>query len=171
MAAALCALALDLPAEMSGDDYQSSTEPVSPAERARRATEMVAERQREAQAQARRAAQAASRQAEHERLLLLRPPGERLLLARCTTCHTLGVLEGQGRSHLGWRWTVERMRWWHGARLSAADSGLVARHLASTYPSGAGNRMSFFGWAVAVSTALVAAGMGWLVWRRRRPSI
>jgi len=162
---ALCALSLDLQAEMSGDDYRSTTELASPAQRERRAGELAAERQREAQAQARREAQAAARQAEHERVLLQRPPGERLLQARCTACHTLHVLDGQGRNYLGWRWTVERMRWWHGARVSAADSDLVARHLAFTYP--VGNWISYLWWSGAVLVALALAMLGRRVRRRQ----
>lgn len=52
--------------------------------------------------------------------------GQRLLQEHCQRCHGLEAVDRQKHSWLGWYWTVERMRWFHGARLpSSAQADIV----------------------------------------------
>ncbi len=124
---------LPVHAEMSGDDYRSPSVLSSPQERARVAEELEVERQRmvleaEQRQKAQAIAMALQRQREQQR-----PLGERLLDEKCTSCHSLGIVKSQNRSGLGWRWTVERMRWWHGVSFEKGEAGVIAQHLAHTH--------------------------------------
>lgn len=146
-------------AEMSGDDYRSPAVLSSPQERARVAEELEAERKRMAlEAEQRQKAQARARALERQRAQQ-RPLGQRLLDARCTACHSLDIVKSQNKSGLGWRWTVERMRWWHGASLERGEAGVIAQHLAQ--PGGAASSSI---WLLAGAGV---AGGGVLWWIRR----
>ncbi|MBA4265554.1 MAG: hypothetical protein C0453_10765, partial [Comamonadaceae bacterium] len=128
----LTGLALSVHAEMSGDDYRSPTVLSSPQERAKVEEELEADRRRlsretEQQQNAQARALALQRQREQQR-----PLGERLLDAKCARCHSLDIVRSQSKSALGWRWTVERMRWWHGASLERGEAGVIARQLVQT---------------------------------------
>ncbi|MDR7152864.1 hypothetical protein J2W49_004842 [Hydrogenophaga palleronii] len=130
--ALLTVLALPAHAEMSGDDYRSPTVLSSPQERAKVAEELEADRlrlSREAEQQQESQARALALQRQREQQ---RPLGERLLDAKCTRCHSLDIVRSQSKSALGWRWTVERMRWWHGAALEKGEAGVIARQLVQT---------------------------------------
>jgi hypothetical protein len=116
-------------AEMGGDDYRSLAAPPDAATRKRLDAELASERQREADRTARQEAARRAEEARRAALLAARPLGERLLDARCTACHTLGVLEGREHGALGWRWTVERMHWWHGAPLGPGEAAVIAEQL------------------------------------------
>lgn len=119
-------------AEMGDDEYRSSGSLRTPAERARIERELEAARLRELEAER----QAAQRQTE-ERLRLQqqlqrRPVGAQLLDQRCSSCHSAALVQQADRGELGWRWTVERMRWWHGAELQAGEATVLAAFLART---------------------------------------
>jgi hypothetical protein len=159
-------------AEMAGDDYRSAAP--APTDDERHRIEAQIERERRAAAdrvageEVRLSADAdAEAQARRRRG---RPPGERLLEAHCTGCHTLGVLDGTSRGLPGWRWTVERMRWWHGAPLRDGEAGVIAAHLAVVRSAGSGRAAVEWGGVAALAAtaigALTAAARRWL---RRRP--
>lgn len=142
-------------AELSGDDYLSTAPAPDARARERIEADLADARRRAAQAAAQEAARLmaeAARRAEADRQ---RPAGERLLEARCTACHTLAVLDGTARGRLGWRWTVERMRWWHGAPLAPGDAAMIAGWLARTRPAAPSRRLAEWMSAAAV-LALVA---------------
>ena len=148
LALVMC-LVLPVRAEMAGDDYRSPTVLSSPQERARVADELEAERRRMA-LEAEQQQKAHASMIERRRLQdELRPVGERLLDAKCTGCHALNTVTSQSKSALGWRWTVERMRWWHGAPLKGGEAAVIAQHLAPAGPS-----------AGAVIWLVVGAGAG-----------
>lgn len=150
---------LPVHAEMSGDDYRSPTVLSSPQDRARVARELEAEQQRmvleaEQQEKARAVAMELRRQREQQR-----PLGERLLDAKCTSCHSLEIVTSQNKNGFGWRWTVERMRWWHGVSLEKGEAGVIAQYLAQT--RGAASPSA---WLVA-GTGLACAGI-LFAWKR-----
>jgi cytochrome c5 len=155
-------------AELSGDDYRSTAPPPDPRTRARIEAELAEARRREAEAAAQQAARLAAEAARRAEQARQRPAGERLLEARCTACHALGVLDGAAHGRLGWRWTVERMRWWHGARLARGEATVIVGWLADTRP--ATPRRQLTEWALAVGAAAVVVGPGlwWLMRQARR---
>lgn len=121
--------------EMSDEDYGSGKVIQSAAERARIAKELELRRHRETQDMERRATEERARLERDAETRARLPPGERLMRERCATCHTLAVTDGIARGSTGWRFTVERMRWWHGTRLGRGESALIAKHLHSTHPT------------------------------------
>ena len=121
-------------AEMSGEEYASKAVLGRGVEATRRIAEIERERALAAEAEREQQRQAEQRRAALEAAETQRPREERLLTARCTSCHGLVVLEGVPRTALGWRLTVERMRWWHGAPVSADEASTIARYLAETRP-------------------------------------
>lgn len=153
---------------MSGDDYGSTTRLTTPEERRRVEADLEQARERaEAEDAARRRAEVQRQTLEAQRQAL-RPLGERLLESRCTACHTLNVLDQNDKSPLAWRWTVERMRWWHGAQLSTEEVRQVSAHLTLARAGG-------LGWVDAgiVIGLLAVPGCGWLGWMgyRRKSSL
>lgn len=153
-------------AEMSDDEYRSRGTAISaPAERDRIAVELEAERLREAQEAERRAAADRARQEAEAAAWARQPPGERLARQRCTGCHTLAVTEGVRRGRLGWRLTVERMRWWHGAALGSGEAARVAGHLHRTLPAGAWRDRAEI--ALALLSCVLVLGLPW-IWHRHR---
>jgi hypothetical protein len=161
-------------AEPSGDDYRSAQPPpATAAERRRLAEQLEAERRREAHNEALRAAAAASEAARREAELAARPPGERLVEARCSGCHTLAVVDLASHGSLGWRLVIERMRWWHGAALAPGEAAQISAHLRASRPARAARIAIEFGLATAALLALVAAaawfaGRGFRMLRQRR---
>lgn len=138
-------------AEMSGDDYRSPTVLSSPQERARVAEELEADRERMAR-EAERQQEAYAKWLEVERQReQQRPLGERLIDARCTSCHALDVVSAQRMSGLGWRWTVERMRWWHGAALGEGEASVITQHLAQTHGDASSSAWLVAGSGVAMA--------------------
>jgi mono/diheme cytochrome c family protein len=125
-------------AEMSGDDYRSTARPLDAAARRQLETQLQHAREREAREAAEREQAALAEAARRARAEAARPAGERLAHARCTGCHTLAVIEGNGRGLWGWRWTVERMRWWHGAKLTGGEAAELARWLHQAHGPQAG---------------------------------
>lgn len=167
-AGSLAALLAGLsPAEPSGDEYRSTQpSPATPAERRRLAEQLEAERRREAELEAARAASAAAYAAQREALRAARPPAVRLIETRCGGCHPLELLELEPRGTLGWRFTVERMRWWHGAAASAGEAAVIVRHLAAAHPAAAPRIWAERAIAAAFVLGPVAAAGA--LWSRRR---
>ncbi|MFN3496113.1 MAG: hypothetical protein ACK40L_16560 [Hydrogenophaga sp.] len=90
------------------------------------------------------------------------PLGQGLLESRCTACHTLNVLEQNVKSSLAWRWTLERMRWWCGARLSTDEMRQVLARL-ELARTGLG---LWVGAGIALGL-LAVPGLGWMGCRRK----
>lgn len=152
-------------AEMSGDDYRPPPASTDAAARARAAVALDAERRAAEAAAAVAAERKRQTLAQAETALRQRPLGVQLLDARCTACHTLAVSKDGRRGPLGWRVTVERMRWWHGAPLQPGEAALIARHLATTQPADAWQLAQEWG---AAATALLLGPACWWVLRRRQ---
>lgn len=152
-------------AEMSEDDYRSPGAIVSPAERARTTAELERARREAADAEARREAEAKARRQRELDAIASLPAGERLLRQRCTACHGLAVLDGVSHGPLGWRFVVERMRWWHGAAIDSGEAAVIARHLNRERPADQVRE-----WVeAAVAAVLVALPVGLsLAWVRHR---
>lgn len=109
---------------MEGDEYQSLGRLNSPVERAKIERELETARRREQQAD-----RLAAQQQVEERLRL------QLLDQRCSSCHSAALVQQADRGVLGWRWTVERMRWWHGVELQAGEVAELTAYLARTQGS------------------------------------
>ncbi|MFN3973089.1 MAG: hypothetical protein ACK4L4_17270 [Gemmobacter sp.] len=153
---------------MDAEAYQTEagalTETERAAMRARLAAEIAAERAREEEA--RRAAQA-----EAERIAAARaarPLGERLVEARCLTCHDAGQIDRTALGVPGWTVTVLRMAWLNGARLEPGERRLIARHLAARHP--VRNRIEWLG-LISGCVGVAALGIGAMVGRKRRWSL
>ena len=119
-------------AEMAGDEYQSPGRLRSHLERTKIEHELEAARQREQQAERLTTQQQAEERMRLQQQMQQRPLGARLLDQRCSTCHSVALVQQADRGELGWRWTVERMRWWHGAELQAGEATVLAAFLART---------------------------------------
>lgn len=152
-----------LSAEMSGDDYQTGEDALTPSERAaaraRLADQIAAERARAEEA-ARRAQEEAERRAAER---AARPPGERLVEARCLGCHDTAQLRNVEFGRLGWTVTVMRMELLNGAELQRDERSEIARHLAARTPGRSGLE-----WALAVGVLVLAAAALALGLRRLR---
>lgn len=161
MTALLACMALLWPelkahAEMSDDEYRSGKVITSPAEQARVAEELQAQRHREARDAERLAAEERAHLEREAEDWARRPPGERLLRERCSSCHALAVMNGAGRGAIGWRFTVARMRWWHGAKLGPGESAVIAEHLRLTHPTDTLGAWREFGLLAAATLSLLA---------------
>lgn len=149
-------LACDARAEPSAQHYDSGKAVTSPAERENIARQLEVQRLRAAQDAARRAADEQARLRREAEAWARLPPGERLVRERCASCHTLAVMDGIGRGNIGWRLTVERMRWWHGAQLGPGESTLVAEHLRTARPTDSFGAWSEFAMLAALALFLLA---------------
>lgn len=154
-------------AEMSGDDYRSGKALGSPAERERAAMELEAERRREAETAARREGEVRARAQREEAALARLPLGERLMRSRCTACHNLAVTESPRLGRIGWRLTVERMRWWHGAALGAGEAALISGHLHRTYPASTLRERGEVALAAVAAFTVVGVAFVWRGYRRQ----
>lgn len=153
-------------AEMSGDDYSPPAAGTDDATRALVAAELEAQRRAAALAAAAAAERERERLARAEAQRRQRPIGAQLLEARCSACHATAVTEGLGRGPLGWRFTVERMRWWHGAALPAGEAATIARHLSQTQPATVWRVIGE--WLLAGAALASGPGVWWFASRRRR---
>jgi len=153
-------------AEMGGDDYRSPHALGSEAERRRVAEELERQRQREAEAQARLAAEARARAEAERQRLLARPLGERLVEARCTACHRADVVSGARHTVAGWRFVVERMRWWHRADVAPHEAAVIVDHLARAQP--APPARTWLEWGIIVALAALPLGGAVGLYRQRR---
>lgn len=156
-------------AEMGSEEYQSTGRIGSSTQRARTGREIETSQKREQEAER----QAAGQRAEEQRQLQMqrqqRPLGAQLLEQRCGSCHRAALVQQAVRGELGWRWTVERMRWWHGARLEVGEAAALSAYLASMHGSDDAGRCETWG-LCSLGLALLA----WLVlisvrrWRHQR---
>lgn len=156
-------------AEMSGDEYRSPTVITNPAERQHMAEQLERERAQAAEREARQAAERAAAAEAERRLMLARPPGERLLEARCSSCHRPEVVAGKRHTALGWRVVVERMRWWHGADVPRDDVAPIVAHLATTRPATGGQAVLEWAVPAAATVSMLFAATVYIRRLRRRP--
>lgn len=149
-------------AEMGGEDYRSDTVIQSEAERARTQALIEAARVREAAREQQREVEALERARDREAAAARRPPGERLMIAHCTACHTLEPVLAVSHSWPGWRFTVDRMRWWNGADVPAAAAAEIVDHLFAVRPAGTLRTVVEYGAIIALGLAvMILAGFGW----------
>lgn len=151
-------------AEMAGDEYQSPGRVISPVERARIERELESARRREQEAERLATQQQAEERLRVQRQLQQRPLGERLLDQRCSSCHSVAIVQQADRGELGWRWTVERMRWWHGAELQTGEAAVLSAFLATKQGSDEA-RLKESRWAWGLGLAFVAL-LAWVSGRR-----
>lgn len=153
-------------AELDASAYQTEAEALTELERAemraRLAAEIDAERAREDVA--RLAAQAEADRLDAERAA--RPLGERLVEARCLTCHDAGQIDRTALGAPGWTVTVVRMEWLNGARLEPGERAVIVAHLAARHPDR--NEVE---WTLVLLAGMAALGLGAWVWRRKRWSL
>lgn len=158
-------LALPARAEMAGDDYQteagSLTVEEREAARARLAAEIAAERARAEQAaleaQVAAEALAAARAA--------RPLGEKLVEARCLTCHDTRQIDSADFGLIGWNITVLRMEFLNGATLQQGERGVIVAYLSARSP---GRAVLEWGLVILLVMALLGAVFGFRHWKRRQ---
>lgn len=131
VAAALVA-AWPVRAEMDAAEYQSGSRRLTEAERAQEAANQREAREREARAEAAREAAAAEARRAAEARAAMRPPGERLVEARCAVCHGKDAIAAKCRGWLGWWVIVLRMEWFNGAHFDAGDRATIVTHLADS---------------------------------------
>lgn len=140
------------PAELDAEAYETEAGALTEAERAamraRLAAEIAAEQARAEEARLAAAREAARIEAERA----ARPLGERLLEARCLTCHDAGQIDRIAQGSLGWTATVLRMEWLNGARLDAGERGAIVAHLAARHPG-----RSRAEWAAVIAAGVLAA--------------
>ncbi|MFN4101643.1 MAG: hypothetical protein ACK4GT_17915, partial [Pararhodobacter sp.] len=152
-------------AEPDAESYQTGagalTAPERAEMRARLAAEIAVERAREEAA--RRASEAEAERVATERAA--RPLGERLVEARCLTCHDAGQIDRIAYGTPGWTVTVARMEWLNGASLEPGERAVIVAHLAARHPDR--NRVE---WTLltAMAAVIAAAGLGALIWMRTR---
>jgi hypothetical protein len=151
---------------MGADEYQAGSRRLPPAERAREAQRIEQEREREARRERERLAQEAQVQQAREAALAARPPGVRLVEARCSVCHPADYFDSRGRTYIGWWVTVLRMEVLNGARIEAGERGPIVARLATAYPGSALRRTAE--WAAAAAVALALPWTAYLMLRRRR---
>lgn len=159
---------LPLRAEMGGDDYRSPGAITDAAERQRLAQQLERERAQAAEAEVRRESERQARAEAERQRRMARPPGERLVEARCSACHRPDVVDSSRHTPLGWRLVVERMRWWHGADVPASDVAPIVGHLAATFP--APRPRAWLEWSVLAGacTLPLIGVLGYRARRRRR---
>lgn len=150
---------------MDASEYQPGARRLTPAERARElkwlqdqaAREAQRERERQAIEERARQAAAAARAA--------RPPGERLLEARCGPCHGPDQLRARRYGRLGWWAVLARMQWLNGARFDSGERRAIVAYLVATQR--AGWKREALEWAIAAAIpTLSLAALGWYRLRR-----
>jgi len=161
-------LALHAPAvrsEFSEDEYRTQARPLDRMSRQKVDAELERARRADLQRARDEAAADAARVARQAAEYAARPLGERLIDARCSACHGRQVLEGKRRSELGWRLTVERMRWWHGAAVRSDEAGVITARLEQTQGSTAWpDEMRWLGGVTAVFALFAMRAV--VRWRR-----
>lgn len=158
-------LALPLQAEMASDEYQTDAGAMSAEEREaarqRLADQIAAERARAEEA-VRRAREEAERAAAQR---AAQPLGERLIEARCLSCHDRRQIDAARFGPIGWTFTALRMQVLNGASLQPGERQVVVAHLAARSPERAARE-----WTLAALSFLVLIGsfVGLRIWLRRR---
>lgn len=162
--ALLFCMAFSIRAEMGDDEYRSSGSLRAPGARARVERELETARRLELEEERQAEQRQAAERMERQQKLLQRPMGAQLLDGRCNSCHSAAIVQQADRGVWGWRWTVERMRWWHGANLQAGEAAILAAFLAQTQGSGESQRYEDR-WLSGLGITAVAL-LAWKVWRR-----
>ncbi len=126
---------------------------------------LEAEREEERRRLAQQEHEARLRQEAERQRLAARPLGERLVEARCSSCHPLEQVVAARHSRPGWHLTMARMHYWHGAELTWAEHGVIVDHLTQTQPATTRQSMIEYAVLAALLTAPLAL---WLRQQRQR---
>jgi mono/diheme cytochrome c family protein len=151
-------------AEMCAGEYQSGSRRLTPAQRALETERIRQERERLEVIEREREAQAERARRENQARLAARPLGERLVEARCGTCHGPDYLRDHRYGRLGWWSVLLRMEYINGARFEGGERGVIVDRLVATQPA-TGARLALE-WAAAVAAPLLAIAVGWRLRRR-----
>jgi hypothetical protein len=161
--ATLVTLSRPAAAEMSADDYQTGARRLTPAQQAQEAQRIRREREHAEAIEREREAQAEQARRQEQARLAARPPGVRLVEARCGACHGADYLRDHRYGWLGWWSVLLRMEYINGARFEPGERRVIVAHLASSLPA-TSTRAGLEWTAAAAVLALLLAG----AWRLRR---
>lgn len=153
-------------AELESADYAPQGKAV-PAGRAREQIRIDIARDLEQQARQaqREAEQAAQQRARAEAEEARRPYPERLLHARCSTCHPLDAVLHPRHGWLGWQVVILRMRLFNRAPLDNAEQQVLAVELTRLRP--APPAVAALEIAAAALLAAAPLALAWALRRRR----
>lgn len=158
-----------LPADMSFDEMMHEKEleerSLTAQEFAAVQRRLEAEREEERRQLAQQEHEARLRQEAERQRLAARPLGERLIEARCSSCHPPDQVTAGRHTRPVWHFTVARMRYWHGAELTLTEHGVIADHLTETQPAATRRAMAEYALLAVFFAAPFAL---WLRQRRQR---
>lgn len=167
----LCPLLLaagPAPAGLDIDQYLPPVQAVFTDEERERREALVRQQIEQARLRAeQRARQELDAESRRVAALAARPYPVRLTESRCLGCHGLDTLAERPRTRLGWELVALRMQRFNGAYLEAGERGVIAAHLARTYPAPRWRRTTEF---LALVAALLAPLLAWWLWQRPRRS-
>lgn len=125
-------------ADIDPSDYELKTSVRSEKEREQLKAEFEADKKREAALQREEDEKEANRLAAEKAAWEVLPYPERLTQTRCTACHVAGDYMNQRHNRIGWELSILRMQHLNDAPLAAGERGVIASHLAETYPATGG---------------------------------
>jgi hypothetical protein len=152
-------------ADIDPSDYELKTSVRSEKERERLKAEFEADKKREAETQRQEEERKASRLASEKAAWETLPYPERLTQTRCTACHVAGDYMNQRHNRIGWELSILRMQYLNDAPLAAGERGVIASHLAETYPATGGAALieALLQLAAALSPVWL-----WFIWKIAR---
>lgn len=168
----VCTLMLLVPAHGHADiddrEYEVNKAVRSAQERQRIEHEFRAAREREA-VQERAEAEAEARRLAAERAAWEALPFPvRLTHTRCTTsCHTEENYVGRRHNRIGWELVILRMQYLNDAELQDGERGVIASHLAASYPQTTVEALAEAARQLGAALLPVALWLGWKLTRSR----
>lgn len=122
-------------ADIDPAEYQLPSSVRSEQERKRLKADFESDRKREADLLQQEEAEAAQKLAAEKAAWDALPYPVRLTQQRCTRCHVADNYVKQGHNRVGWELVVWRMQYLNDTPLGPGERGLIATHLAETYPA------------------------------------
>jgi len=122
-------------ADIDPTEYEPKTSVRSEKERSRLRTIFEADRKIETEQQKLAAEAEAQRLAAEKAAWKALPYPVRLTQTRCTACHVADDYMNQRHNRIGWELSILRMQYLNDAPLAAGERGVIASHLAETYPA------------------------------------
>jgi hypothetical protein len=155
-------------ADIDDREYELNKSARSLQEGRRIEREFRAAREREA-VQERIEADAESRRLAAERAAWeALPYPVRLTRTRCISCHTEDNYLGERRNRIGWELVILRMQYLNDAELQDGERGVIASHLAASYPQTTVEALAEAARQLGVVLLPVALWLGWSFTRSRR---